>query len=570
MPRLVICFIIISFGLSLAAQQPLTHTKRTYVSPEGKLYIQKDLPIYLWLSASDAESSKKYQLWSETSKEYSNPMYLDVDGFNSIRSPSAVDTITKKTVFPLQDIVFEVYADGVAPKTKINYGDTKLHTAEKKLHTGSGTLITLSAIDKISGIENIYYSINESPYKPYSQALGINEENEFRIKYYAADNVGNVESIHEVTLVYDKSAPVTKLEVEGDRYENVLSGRSKIALTSEDKATGIQAIYYTIDSGNQKVYNTPVLAANLTQDEHTMSYYAVDQVGNKEIIQNFTFYVDKTAPTIIEEVIGKSFFSGGKEFSSGKSRLKLTSFDNKAGVKEVRYSVNSGEYQLYDSPVFLTQSAGNLLIKSYAVDQVNNRSNSQTANDRTSIPYIDLTGPELGYAFEGPQFQSRDTLFISKDTKIRLRGTDYEAGLNHIEYSINGSNPIEYTSSFNIENEGFSTIDYTGFDNVDNTSGGAFSIKIDNTGPAVSYTFGTSQLRKESELYIYPVHTVIFLAATDKVVGFQRMSYKLNGGAPQEYLGIIRNLPKGHNEIVVNAFDKLGNSNELIVNFIIE
>ncbi len=497
-------------------------------------------------------------------------MYLDVDGFNSIRSPSAVDTITKKTVFPLQDIVFEVYADGVAPKTKINYGDTKLHTAEKKLHTGSGTLITLSAIDKISGIENIYYSINESPYKPYSQALGINEENEFRIKYYAADNVGNVESIHEVTLVYDKSAPVTKLEVEGDRYENVLSGRSKIALTSEDKATGIQAIYYTIDSGNQKVYNTPVLAANLTQDEHTMSYYAVDQVGNKEIIQNFTFYVDKTAPTIIEEVIGKSFFSGGKEFSSGKSRLKLTSFDNKAGVKEVRYSVNSGEYQLYDSPVFLTQSAGNLLIKSYAVDQVNNRSNSQTANDRTSIPYIDLTGPELGYAFEGPQFQSRDTLFISKDTKIRLRGTDYEAGLNHIEYSINGSNPIEYTSSFNIENEGFSTIDYTGFDNVDNTSGGAFSIKIDNTGPAVSYTFGTSQLRKESELYIYPVHTVIFLAATDKVVGFQRMSYKLNGGAPQEYLGIIRNLPKGHNEIVVNAFDKLGNSNELIVNFIIE
>jgi hypothetical protein len=66
-------------------------------------------------------------------------------------------------------------------------------------------------------------------------------------------------------------------------------------------------------------------------------------------------------------VLGKSFFSGGKEFSSGKSRLKLTSFDNKAGVKEVRYSVNNGEYQLYDSPVFLTQSAGNLIIKSYAV-----------------------------------------------------------------------------------------------------------------------------------------------------------------------------------------------------------
>jgi hypothetical protein len=570
MPRLITCFLIISTGLFSVAQEPLLHSKKLYVSPDGKLYVQKDQPIYLWLSSSSSEKSTKYRLWSEASKEYSNPMYLDVDGYNSIRSPSAVDTVTKKTIVPLQDIVFEVYADGIAPITNIDYGDTKLFKANNKLHTGSGTIITLSAKDELSGIDNIYYSVNASPYLPYSQAIILNEENEYHLKYYAVDNVGNVEAVQEVIVVYDKSSPVTQLIVEGDRFENVLSGRSKIVLNAEDKVTGIKAVYYTIDSGSEKAYTTLILAANLSQDEHTLTYFAMDQVGNKEPMQNFTFYVDKTPPTIIEEVLGKSFFSGGKEFSSGKSRLKLTSFDNKAGVKEVRYSVNNGEYQLYESPVFLTQSAGDLLIKSYAVDQVNNHSNSQTANDKTSIPYIDLTGPELDYAFEGPQFQSRDTLFVNRNTKIRLLATDYEAGMNRIEYSINGSNPVEYSGPYSIENEGYNTIDFTGFDNVDNTSGGSFGVKIDNTGPSIGFTFGTTILRKEADMDVYPNHTVLFLSASDRVVGFMRMTYKLNGSAPVEYLGIIKNLPKGKNVIVINAFDKLGNSSEQIINFAIE
>ncbi len=570
MPRLVICLGILLIGLTLMAQQPLSHPKKMYVSPEGKLYVQRDLPVYLWLSTSPSENSEKNRLWSEVTKAYSNPMYFDANGYNTFRSPSAVDTATKKVILPMRDIVFEVYSDGKAPVTKVDYGNTKLFSINNKLYTGGGTLITLSASDDLSGVENIYFSVNGSAFQPYLEAIRIEDEKEYGIKYYAADNVGNVENLHEVLLVYDKTPPVTKLNVVGDRFENILSGRSKIELITEDKTAGVKSIFYSIDSGSSKVYSLPIPAAYLSQDEHIISYYSADHVGNTETSQNFTFYVDKTPPTIIEEVLGKSFFSGGKEFSSGKSRLKLTSFDNKAGVKEVRYSVNNGEYQLYDSPVFLTQSAGNLIIKSYAVDNVNNRSNSQTANEKTNIPYIDLTGPELGHSFEGPQFQSRDTIFINTNTKIRLRGFDYEAGFNRIEYSVNGSNPSEYTTPFSIENEGFSTIDYTGFDNVDNTSGSAFSVKVDNSGPILGYTFGTSLLRKESGIEVYPSHTVLFFSATDKVVGFQRMTYTLNSGKPLEYTGMIKDLPKGKNELTITAIDKLGNSSEKTITFIIE
>jgi len=570
MIRSVVCIFLSALYLNLFSQPVPSHEKKIYISPEGTLYIQKDLPIYLWLSTSSDEKSETYRLWSEVTKPYSNPMYLDTEGWNTVRSPSAVDTSTRQTIYPLRDIVFEVYADSKYPITTIDYGDIKPFSSEGKLHVGSGALIRLTANDELSGVENIYFSVDGNDYKPYSAPLEINREKEYQIKYYAIDHVGNTEPLHEIIIVYDRTAPVSKLEVEGDRYENILSNRSKIILTADDKGSGYKTIYYSIDNGIEKAYSTPILAGYLSQDDHTIAFYAEDKVGNKEPVQNVSFYVDKTPPTIIEEIMGKSFFSGGKEFSSGKTRLKLTSFDNKAGVKEVRYSVNGGEYELYDNPVFLTQSSGNLLIKSYAVDHVNNRSNSQTANEKTNIPYIDLTGPDLGFSFTGPKFESRDTIFISNNTSILLKGSDSEAGLNHIEYNVNGSNPIEYVTPFSIPDGGYSTVDFTGFDNVDNTSAKSFGIKTDNTGPVISHAFGTSWLRKEEGLAIYPSHTVLFISATDAVVGFQRMTFVLNGGTEQEYTGIIKNLPKGTNELKIRAFDKLGNSTEQELSFIIE
>jgi len=211
-----------------------------------------------------------------------------------------------------------------------------------------------------------------------------------------------------------------------------------------------------------------------------------------------------------------------------------------------------------------------LQIKSYAVDNVNNRSNSQAANEKTSIPYIDLTGPQLSHAFNGPQFNSRDTVFISSKTQIILSGKDTESGLHRIEYSLNGGNPIEYSEAFKIEKEGFGKVDFTGFDNVDNSSSSSVGFKVDNTGPVISHTFGTSYLKKEQGLEVYPAHTVLFIVASDNVVGFKRMTYTLNGGTAKEYAGIIKGLPKGTNKITIEAYDQLGNLTKSEIQFIIE
>jgi hypothetical protein len=559
MLRIISSILLFFLIVTTFSQEQPAYAKKVYTSPEGKMFVNKDLSVYLWLSTSPENSSEKFRLWSEQSARYSNPLYFDVEGYNSFRSPSAVDTSTHKTVIPLQDIVFEVYADGIAPVTKIEYENTEVYSQNGKINLGGSASVVLKPSDLLSGVENIYYSIDGAAYSPYKSDITFSSEKEYLLKYYAVDNVGNVEKIHELSIIYDKSVPTTKLEIEGDKYEDILSGRARILLKTDDAGAGIKQIFYSLDSAAQKKYITPISTEFISQGEHFLSYFSIDYVGNKEPEKNYSFYVDKAPPTIIEEVIGNTFFSNGKEYSSGKSRLKLTSFDNKAGVKEVKYSVNDNEYQLYDKPVVLSQSSGNLDIKSYAVDNVNNRSISQAANEKTTIPYIDLSGPQLSH-----------TIFINSKSKISLKGFDPEAGMNRIEYTANGSDPKQYTALFSEGNEGYCKIDFTGYDNVENTNMSTFGFKVDNTGPEISCTFGTEPTGTKDGLAIYPSHTVLFVSATDKVVGFQKMTFKLNNGKQQEYMGLIRNLPKGENTLTVLAYDQLGNTSEKEIKFIIE
>ncbi len=560
--------VLTALSLVLSAQQKPVHEKQVYLSQEGKLYVNKELPLYLWLSTSPDESSKKYRLKSEETPQYSNPMYFDTEGYNTFRSPSAVDPETRKTVYPVRDIVFEVYSDGVAPVTAIHYGDSKPYKYEGKLFVMANTKLELNAKDALSGLQAIYYSIDGGAYTKYTQPLSFTEEKEYTLKYYSVDNVGNSEEVKEVKYMYDKTSPVTTRKISKDEHTNVISARSKVELSAEDKGIGVSKILYKIDEGSVRTYKYPINAANLSQGEHTITYYAIDKVGNKESEKTYSVYVDKKPPTIIEEIIAKTFFANGKEYASGKSQLKLTAFDNKAGVKEIRYSINGGEYKLYDKPVFLTSSSGNLDIKAYAVDNVNNRSVSQATNEKTSIPYIDLSGPGLKQNFVGPVFGTRDTIFISAKTKIQLKAYDKEAGINRIEYTVDSKEMLTYEKPFSILEEGVHTINYTGYDNVENSNSNSFFVKVDNTGPDINYKFSTPVVDKANGKNTYPKYVILFLSGTDSVVGLENIKYGFSSAEPTKiYASPITGFSTGEKNVKVVAKDKLGNKTEKVINF---
>ncbi|MBN1180746.1 MAG: chitobiase/beta-hexosaminidase C-terminal domain-containing protein [Bacteroidales bacterium] len=555
----------------MIAQEQLKHEKKIWVSPEGRIYINKDLPVYLRLSTSPNEGAESVLLKSEVTTQYSNPMYFDTEGYNTVRSPSCVDTVTKKTVIPQQDIIFEVYADSKSPETKADFGGAYSYQKDGKTHCKGGLELVLKAKDEVSGVEAIYYSIDGAVFKKYTAPISINQQKEYTIKYYAVDYVGNAEEIQNKIVVVDMTVPKTSLKIEGDSYNNIISGRSFLVLSAEDEH-GLDKTLYSIDEGDMKTYTYKINAAYLSQGEHKIRYYSIDEVKNEEPLKEYSFYVDKTPPVIVEELVGNTMIINGKEFSSGRTKLKLTTFDNKAGVKEIYYSINSEDYQLYTEPFYLSTASGNIKLKTYAVDNVNNKSSAAGQSERSSIPYIDLSGPSVLYSFRGSSFVIEDTVFINKNTQVVITGRDTEAGFDKVEYNIDNKGTKVYETPFIIEDEGFHKVVLTGYDKVENTSINVLNLMVDNTGPEVYHQFSTVPLHSsdvgEVTKVVYPKHVALFLSSFDKLVGYDRMYYQINTLAERIYSGEIKNLAGGKDySIKVRALDKLGNQTEEEISF---
>jgi hypothetical protein len=562
--KIIALTLVIFSVISINAQQQPMHAKKVFTAPNGNFYMNKDLPVYFFIATSDDPEAPKYLLRSTETPAYANPMYLDTEGYNTFRSPSAVDTVTKDIVYPLRDVIFEVYSDSKAPVTSLKYGESKIHKENNIVYLDGNAEVDLSSKDATSGVEDIYVSIDSAAYKKYSGKIPLNQEKGYNLKYYAVDNVGNVEDIHEVNIVIDKTTPKTSIAFEGDKHEDIFSARSKITLSADDKGIGVKNITYSIDDGKPVIYKYPIQTKYLSAGEHKLTYFATDKVNNEETKIEYSFYVDKTAPTIVEELVGTSFMANGREFTSGRTQLKLVTFDNKAGVKEVYYSINGEDYKLYEKPFYLSMSSGNLQVKTYAIDNVNNKSVGEESSARSKIPYIDLSGPSLKYQFKGPVFTTSDTIFINKETEIVLRGTDQEAGMNKISYRVDGKTTEEYNKAFNISKEGYHKIFFEGSDNVENTNNKEFNVFVDNTGPMTFASFSVQSKGKErigtSNLDVYPSHLVVFLSATDEKVGVDRIYYKLNDSPERLYAGLITNLKPDKYTLEVRAVDKLGNS----------
>ncbi len=560
------------FSTTLFSQEQLKHTPKMYKSSDGKLYMNKSQPMYLWISTSPGNESEKIRLESEKHKKYSNPFYFDTEGYNSIRTPWCVDTTTKQVVYPLEDIIFEVYADSRPPVSKITYDKSKVYYRDKKAYVAGEVVIKISANDELSGVERTLISINKEPFKDYTGEINLKEEKEYFIQYYSVDNVGNIEEIKTQTVVIDLSKPKTYIDVKKDKYENIVSGKTHIEILAEESGSGIEKIFYSIDNEPEKIYSKPIPTSLLSEGEHTIKFRGIDRVGNQEDNNTYEFYVDKTPPLIVEEIIGNKFISNNIEYSSGRSKYKINAMDNKAGIKEIYYSINNGEKKLYTEPFYLEEGKGKITIRAFAIDNVNNESTSGQTSQANSKMYVDLAGPSLIHKFDGPFFSNRDTVFISDKTKITLQGTDKESGMDYIEYSINNETMNRYTEPFSIEDNGLTNIHFIGYDKVGNSNNSNFSFYVDSIAPEIFVRYSVNPIGNKTildkKMEVYPNHVIVFLSATDDKSGLMNIKYKINNSAQKIYSEPISNLSPGRDyKIEVLATDKLGNMSNKEIEF---
>ena len=572
--KIILFFVFFYVGISVFSQNQKPEKQIWLVDSVGKLYINKNLPVYLWLSTSPDENSKKYKLEGIKDDKYTNPMYFDTEGKNTVHSPWAVDKETKKVKMPKEQITFEVWADGLAPSTKSKLFGAKKYVKSGTTYYSKNLKLTLTPFDAVSGIKEILLSINSAAYTNYNGDTDIDKEGNTTIKYYSTDELGNVEGSHSKSFVVDITPPEITQTITGPKKGNVLGPKTKFVISSSDNLSGVKYLYYAID-GVKKLYTTPIPLKNLLKGSHKLSIYAVDYVGNSNIenkrIMNFDF--DNASPELIADVIGDQY-KGKYLYVSERSKIKLTATDE-TGTNEVTYGIDAAANNKYSDPFLLNKKRGLQNVNFKAVDNVDNIS---VVHKKTV--FLDNKKPLTGITYKRPQFFNRDTLFINSKTNVQLFASDKDAGIKITEYSVGDNTNFQaYNGEFKLGKDGSVKIFFKSTDNVNNTE----RIKeseccVDNTSPEIYVKYSINPIGKETKdgktYDAYPQYTKIYIAATDKWCGTETIYYSINGSAKALYTSaqafqqkkLINK--KGVYTITVTAVDKLGNTGELTESFI--
>jgi len=570
MKKIIVLFIIFILVKISFCQEIIIPEKKMYKDSTEKFFVNKSLPLFFKISSSPNQNSEHFLLTSETTPQYCNPLYLPNEGLNEFYSPWAVDTITKKEVSPKRNVIFEIYADSKPPTTKINNnitsyskGDILLFNADLK--------IWFTAKDETSGIGDIFLSINQSPYESYKHdTLTFEHGNTYFLQYYSIDNVGNYEKTQSVKFMIDSTKPLTNLEIIGTHSSNVVASNCKVSLKPQDAFSGTAKTFYYIDNQKSSIYTNPIPVANLTEGKHTLKYYSEDNVLNKEKEKSFEFYIDKTPPMVLQEVIGDFIFIDGKAYTSGRSQIQLTAIDNKAGVDAIFYSFDFKNWTKYETPINLTNNQKDIKIYYYAIDKVGNKTstdlNSMSVN-KFFMSEMDLESPDVKFSLQGISVQKFDTIFINTQTKILLSATDKQSGLKNISYQIDNNTEKEYKNSFSIKNYGLHRISTFAFDKVNNLGTMEFNLFVDTIPPQIFLHFSTKPITIDGK-NSYPIGTKVFVAATDKNVNISSIKYKINKEAELDYKNYLIFSVKGDYNLQIKSSDQLGNEN--VENFLFQ
>lgn len=183
MKKFLITIIFGQIYLNLLSQiQP---NYRTYVKG-NKLYFNKKLPVYFWISTDSVNTQQDELLTSEVSAKYSNPMYFDTQGYNTFQC----NTTDKKPKGISKNTTYKIYADDYPSSLEVNFKGSLMSNSPKTYK--KGLQIVAKSKDYTSGVFAIFYSLNNSDFIVYNSPIVFENAGEYFLKIYAEDNTGNI------------------------------------------------------------------------------------------------------------------------------------------------------------------------------------------------------------------------------------------------------------------------------------------------------------------------------------------------------------------------------------------
>ena len=188
--------------------------------------------------------------------------------------------------------------------------------------------------------------------------------------------------------------------------------------------------------------------------------------------------------------------TANKDTLSGNAKIKLSAFDDVAGVKHLYYQIDEKPAILYTTPISLSQfSGGGHSFKFFAIDNVANSSDRNSDGEASLAAIkdfiIDNTPPKATFLVIGDYYKNGSLEFISPRTRLKLDGEDDMLFIDRVQYSINSTDlKMEYSEPFKFEEIGKNIVWYQAVDMVENKSSiQQKSFYVDGDAPVSGITY---------------------------------------------------------------------------------
>lgn len=249
-------------------------------------------------------------------------------------------------------------------------------------------------------------------------------------------------------------------------------------LSSDDFA--MDKIEYKIDEGAVTVFEAPFSIA--AEGPHSIKYYGIDKVGNKEADKNYNVVVDNTGPAIVVTSSAPVKKIGDKVFFAKTTLFSISANDALSGVNKIEYSTDGTTYQEYAAP-FAMPAKDAIDLKIRAVDNVDNMTEQFAfrvfddtgkeieLKDATAKLVTDDAAPVVEIKADKELKQINSFNVASTDVKYAVNATDAGSGVAEILYRLDGKGEfIPYTEAIQFLKNGKHQIDAKASDKMGNVS----------------------------------------------------------------------------------------------------
>src|SRR5262249_28745300 len=156
--------------------------------------------------------------------------------------------------------------------------------------------------------ERIEVSLDEGDFQVYSGKMHFDQEGFHLVRFRASDPVLNWSPLQEFRIYVDLTPPKSFAFWHGPSFQKdsvtFVGPQSVLQISAQDSVSGVSQVVWD-DGGKSSSFPGQIRFKN--EGEHVIHYFAVDNVGNREAVQELRFAVDSKAPVTAAEIHGMTY-----------------------------------------------------------------------------------------------------------------------------------------------------------------------------------------------------------------------------------------------------------------------